>query len=88
MESLLPELLKKMCIRDRIAQCAQKMNKGNKPYLDVSFADAEGTMGLKVWDCLLYTSAGVVGIGSPRVGTLGEGFCQFKYVARVCSICI
>ena len=31
------------------AQCAQKMTKSNKPYLDVSFADAEGTMGLKVW---------------------------------------
>ena len=29
----------------QIAQCAQKMTKGNKPYLDVSFADAEGTMG-------------------------------------------
>ena len=25
----------------QIAQCAQKMTKGNKPYLDVSFADAE-----------------------------------------------
>ena len=34
----------------QIAQCAQKMTKGNKPYLDVSFADAEGTMGLKVWE--------------------------------------
>ena len=32
----------------QIAQCAQKMT--NKPYLDVSFADAEGTMGLKVWE--------------------------------------
>ena len=31
----------------QIAQCAQKMTKSNKPYLDVSFADAEGTMGLK-----------------------------------------
>ena len=31
----------------QIAQCEQKMTKGNKPYLDVSFADAEGTMGLK-----------------------------------------
>ena len=34
----------------QIAQCAQKMTKSNKPYLDVSFADAEGTMGLKVWE--------------------------------------
>lgn len=34
----------------QIAQCSQKMTKGNKPYLDVTFADAEGSMGLKVWE--------------------------------------
>ena len=34
----------------QVAQCAQKMTKSNKPYLDVTFADAEGTMGLKVWE--------------------------------------
>ena len=26
------------------------MTKSNKPYLDVTFADAEGTRGLKVWE--------------------------------------
>ena len=34
----------------QISQCAQKLTKSNKPYLDVTFADAEGTMGLKVWE--------------------------------------
>ena len=34
----------------QISQCAQKLTKSNKPYLDVTFADAEGSMGLKVWE--------------------------------------
>ncbi len=34
----------------QIAQCSQKLTKGGKPYLDVVFASAEGTMGLKVWE--------------------------------------
>ncbi len=34
----------------QISQCAQKLTKGGKPYLDMLFAGAEGTMGLKVWE--------------------------------------
>lgn len=34
----------------QVAQIQQKTTKTNKPYLELSFADAEGTLSVKVWD--------------------------------------